>query len=135
MAARGSSRCTCPTSRAPLPRVDVGALRYSVAMGMAGGAADASDSVPPTGPAPGGRALTATVECRTSRSAIHGEPHGIIIRTDWSVQTPHDLDAERVGMAKPVHRKVDSTTAARSTAIPLSFPWLVVPVGLVVTPT
>lgn len=68
-------------------------------MGMAGGAADASDSVPPTGPAPGGRALTATVECRTSRSAIHGEPHGIIIRTDWSVQTPHDLDAERVAVA------------------------------------
>lgn len=68
-------------------------------MGMAGGAAVANDSVPPTGPAPGGRALTATVECRTSRSAIHGEPHGIIIRPDWSVQTPHDLDAERVAVA------------------------------------
>ena len=68
-------------------------------MGTSGGAADAFDPAPTTGPAPGGRALTATVECRTSRSAIGGEPHRVIIRPDWSVQTPHDLDAERVAVA------------------------------------
>lgn len=66
-------------------------------MGTAGGAADAP--APITGPAPGDRALHAMVECRTSRSPIHGEPHAVIIRPDWSVQLPHDLDAERVAVA------------------------------------
>lgn len=70
-----------------------------MAMGTAGGASDAPASTAAFGPAPGGGALHATVECRTSRSAVHGEPHRVVIRPDWSVHTPHDLDAERVAVA------------------------------------
>lgn len=68
-------------------------------MGTAGGESDAPTSTSAVAPTPDGRALHTTVECRTSRSAIYGEPHKVVIRPDWSVQTPHDLDAERVAVA------------------------------------
>lgn len=51
------------------------------------------------GPTPDGSDLTFEVECRTSRSASRGRLHPVTIHADWSVTTPHDLDAERVAMA------------------------------------
>lgn len=43
--------------------------------------------------------LALTVECRTAREAISGERHAIVVHDDWSVTTPHDLEAERVASA------------------------------------
>ena len=68
-------------------------------MGMGSFADGARAPVAAAGPAPGGRSLSTLVECRTSRSSVRGEPHRVSIAPDWSVQTPHDLDAERVGVA------------------------------------
>ncbi len=39
------------------------------------------------------------MECRTSREATSGRPHPIRIHADWSVETPHDLAAERIAAA------------------------------------
>ena len=50
------------------------------------------------GPAPDGAPLTVPVSCRTRRGA-GGRRHDVVIHPDWSVTTPHDLDAERVGVA------------------------------------
>jgi hypothetical protein len=43
--------------------------------------------------------LVVEVECRTSRTAKKGTLHPITIRADWSVEVPHDLDAERIAVA------------------------------------
>lgn len=43
--------------------------------------------------------LTFDVECRTSRRAARGRRHPVTIHADWTVTTPHDLDAERVAAA------------------------------------
>ena len=43
--------------------------------------------------------LSLTIECRHARDATSGERHRVSIHEDWSVSTPHDLDAERVAMA------------------------------------
>lgn len=51
------------------------------------------------GPAPGGAALTFAVECRTDPTAECGSSHPITIGPDWSLETPHDLEAERVAQA------------------------------------
>ena len=56
-------------------------------------------STPSTGPGPGGGALVFLVRCRTSPTAEDARTHPVTIHPDWSVTTPHDLDAERVGMA------------------------------------
>jgi hypothetical protein len=53
----------------------------------------------PFGPAPSGAALTFDVECRTNRRATRSKRHPMTINADWTVQTPHDLDAERVAVA------------------------------------
>ena len=39
------------------------------------------------------------MRCRTSPTAEDAWTHRVTIHPDWSVTTPHDLDAERVGMA------------------------------------
>ncbi len=49
-------------------------------------------------PAPDEEALTVQVRCRSQRG-VTGRKHAITIRPDWSVTTPHDLDAERIGVA------------------------------------
>ncbi|RYC05727.1 hypothetical protein [Nocardioides zhouii] len=51
------------------------------------------------GPATAGGALEMSVECRTSRTASRGKQHSIVIEPDWTVGTPHDLEAERVATA------------------------------------
>lgn len=50
-------------------------------------------------PAPWNGDLTLDVECRLSRSATRGSAHPIVIHEDWTVDTPHDLEAERVARA------------------------------------
>ena len=50
------------------------------------------------GPAPDGAPLTVSVVCRTRRARA-GRRHDVTIHPDWSVSTPHDLDAERIGAA------------------------------------
>lgn len=54
---------------------------------------------PRTGPGPGGTALGVVVRCRSSPTDEGGWTHPVTIHPDWSVTTPHDLDAERVGVA------------------------------------
>jgi len=56
-------------------------------------------STPRSGPEPGEEPLQLVVRCRTSRTTEDALTHPITIHPDWSVTTPHDLDAERVGMA------------------------------------
>ena len=62
-------------------------------------------SRPDRGPRPhsglelGGEPLELVVRCRTSRTTEDALTHPITIHPDWSVSTPHDLDAERVGVA------------------------------------
>lgn len=55
--------------------------------------------LPAVGPSPDGGPLELMVECRTSRTALRGDRHPVVIHADWSVATPHDLDAERVAVA------------------------------------
>lgn len=43
--------------------------------------------------------LEFTVECRASRTEESAIRHSIMIRDDWSVVTPHDMEAERVARA------------------------------------
>lgn len=51
------------------------------------------------GPGPGGGPLTLMLECRLSPTAVTGERHPVTIHADWRVETPHDLEAERVAAA------------------------------------
>ena len=51
------------------------------------------------GPMPDGSDLVFEVECRPSRTALSGPRHEVMVRADWSVETPHDLDAERIAAA------------------------------------
>ena len=55
----------------------------------------------PSRPAPRfeGDALTIEVECRMNRASTMGVSHAVTIHPDWSVDTPHDLDAERIATA------------------------------------
>ena len=43
--------------------------------------------------------LTFDVQCRTNPRATRGKKHPMTIHPDWSVTTPHDLEAERVAVA------------------------------------
>lgn len=52
-----------------------------------------------TPPTHDGRDLTFEVDCRVGSDASSGEPHRIVVHGDWSIETPHDLEAERVAMA------------------------------------
>jgi len=52
-------------------------------------------ALPNLSPGPAGSALELLVECRTDPSK-RGKKHPITIHPDWSVTTPHDLDAERI---------------------------------------
>ncbi len=54
---------------------------------------------PTIGPAGHGRVLELSVECRTHKNASRGRAHSVLIAEDWSVTTPHDLEAERVAAA------------------------------------
>lgn len=52
------------------------------------------------GPAPHGKDLRVVMSCRTSRSpGSRVRRHPVSIGSDWSVEVPHDLDAERVASA------------------------------------
>lgn len=55
------------------------------------------------GPTPTGRPLTVEVACRTERSTQFAPAgarlHPVTVFADWSVETGHDLDAERVAVA------------------------------------
>jgi hypothetical protein len=57
----------------------------------------------PEGPEPGpggpGAPLVLDLECRTSKNARRGAPHPVTITADWSFESHHDLDAERVAAA------------------------------------
>ncbi|PKH40149.1 hypothetical protein SAMN05192575_11313 [Nocardioides alpinus] len=54
------------------------------------------DSPPPL---PRGTRVDFEVECRTSPDSTTGERHTATLLEDWTVLTPHDLEAERVGLA------------------------------------
>jgi hypothetical protein len=56
---------------------------------------DGAADLPGAGPGD----LTFDVECRTSRRGARGRRHPVTIHADWTVTTPHDLDAERVAAA------------------------------------
>lgn len=43
--------------------------------------------------------LAFSIECRTSPTANSGTRHTVVIHDDWSVTTPHDLEAERIAKA------------------------------------
>jgi hypothetical protein len=53
----------------------------------------------PLGPAPGESALTLGVPCCADPRALAAVRHPVTIGPDWSVEVPHDLDAERVAVA------------------------------------
>ena len=73
---------------------DLGAWLRSVAAGVG----------PEPGPAPGGEALRLTVRCTTSPDpAGPATRHPVRIRPDWTIETPHDLDAERLAVALGGH--------------------------------
>lgn len=50
-------------------------------------------------PTPTGDSLELSVRCWTARSGPQYAHHMITLRGDWSVATPHDLEAERVAVA------------------------------------
>lgn len=52
----------------------------------------------PAGPTPDGAPLVLSVDCRTSRGR-RGRRHKVTIEPDWSLTTPHDLEAERIAQA------------------------------------
>ena len=52
----------------------------------------------PVGPTPHGAPLELSVECRTAKKR-RGKPHPVTIEPDWRLTTPHDLEAERIGLA------------------------------------
>jgi hypothetical protein len=54
--------------------------------------------LPPISPSPAGP-LTAQVPCRTSRVGGRVRYHDVTIGADWSVQTPHDIELERIAAA------------------------------------
>lgn len=60
-----------------------------------------AESLMPTeiGPTPDGGVLTFHIECRPSPTASRGPRHAVTIHPDWEVETPHDLEAERVAVA------------------------------------
>jgi len=53
----------------------------------------------PIPPTPAGEPLTVSVECRVQRAVSRGARHDVVIGPDWSVTTPHDLEAERIAAA------------------------------------
>ncbi|MEQ7845762.1 hypothetical protein [Nocardioides kribbensis] len=50
------------------------------------------------GPAPEGGSLTVSVPCRTSKGGV-ARQHPVTIHADWSVDTGHDLQSERIAAA------------------------------------
>lgn len=48
------------------------------------------------GPAAENQPLWITIECTPTAADRFGTPHRVLVRPDWSVEAPHDLDAERV---------------------------------------
>jgi hypothetical protein len=52
----------------------------------------------PIAPSPDGP-LTAAVRCRTARTGGSVKVHPVTISADWSVQTPHDIELERIATA------------------------------------
>ena len=52
----------------------------------------------PIGPSPDGP-LTTAVRCRTARTGGPVNTHEVTISADWSVQTPHDIELERIASA------------------------------------
>lgn len=72
--------------------------------------------------APAGGDLVVDIECRLDKRALKGELHEVTIHADWSVTTPHDLDAERVAMAFGGYTScvplVDTTVPALRLAMP-----------------
>jgi hypothetical protein len=53
----------------------------------------------PIGPAPHGASLSVTIACTATPADRVGVAHSVGIRPDWTVDTPHDLDAERTARA------------------------------------
>ena len=53
----------------------------------------------PAGPAPAGRTLRFPVACSADRSGSHPFLHDATLDQDWQLETPHDLEAERVAEA------------------------------------
>ena len=51
------------------------------------------------GPTPWTGDLELTIQCRTARDAMMVTRHTLVIHDDWSVTTPHDLEAERIASA------------------------------------
>lgn len=64
---------------------------------LASDRAPASASVVPPGPGDG--SLTLSVECTATPGARFGAVHEVRIETDWTVRTPHDIQAERIAAA------------------------------------
>lgn len=64
-----------------------------------GRAGSASRELLDLAPRPDGGPLTIVVECRTSPRARTGALHEVAIQPDWTLSTPHDVEAERVAAA------------------------------------
>jgi len=58
-----------------------------------------SDSNSTTRLTPDGGSLEFSIQCRANRTVSRGAKHPVVIHDDWSVTTPHDLEAERVAAA------------------------------------
>lgn len=61
--------------------------------------ASAPELVADLAPTPDGGPLVIEIECRTSTRVRRGRRHEVTIAADWSVTTPHDIEAERVAVA------------------------------------
>ena len=53
----------------------------------------------PLGPAPGDQPATIRVPCTGVPYALGSATHAVTVAPDWTVETPHDLAAERVALA------------------------------------
>ncbi|MES2171081.1 MAG: hypothetical protein V4479_10250, partial [Actinomycetota bacterium] len=74
-------------------------------------------------PTPDGGPLRFSIQCRNSRNSSSGKRHVVTIDPDWTVTTPHDLEAERIAAAFGGYTScldlVDRTIPAFRQALPL----------------
>ena len=63
------------------------------------GVQDDNDRRARQGPAPGQRPLELDIECFHGAAGAGGTTHQMIIHRDWSIETPHDPEAEQIAEA------------------------------------
>ena len=92
-------------------------------MGLVRGLDIKAANVNAFGPAPNNAPLEISIECRLSHTSVRGASHQVTIHPDWSVTTPHDLDAERIAAALGGYTSclelAERTVPALKAALPL----------------